>query len=56
VQRHALRAWILGFGPLARVVEPLGLAQDIFESVEQTRRRYMKLLRVRAPVLSMRAG
>jgi predicted DNA-binding transcriptional regulator YafY len=53
---HALRAWILGFGPLARVVEPLGLAQDIFDAVEQTRRRYLKVLPARRPVLAMRAG
>jgi predicted DNA-binding transcriptional regulator YafY len=53
---HALRAWILCFGPLARVTEPVGLAQAIFDAAGQTRRRYMKLLRAHAPVLAMRAG
>jgi predicted DNA-binding transcriptional regulator YafY len=52
---HALRAWILGFGPRARVIEPLGLARDIFDAAEQTRRRYMKVPRP-ARVLAMRAG
>lgn len=53
---YALRAWILGFGPDAHVIEPLCLAQDVFDAAEQTRRRYMKALRAHAPVLAMRAG
>lgn len=37
---HALRAWILGFGPDARVVSPVTLARAIFDAADQTRRRY----------------
>jgi predicted DNA-binding transcriptional regulator YafY len=36
----ALRSWILGFGPLAKVVSPASLAAQIVEEIEQTRRRY----------------
>lgn len=35
-----LLAWILGFGPAARVVEPSCLVRAIFESVNESRRRY----------------
>jgi predicted DNA-binding transcriptional regulator YafY len=37
---HALRTWILGFGPSARVLSPIPLARAIVESLESTRRRY----------------
>lgn len=37
---HALRAWILGFGPSARVLAPTALVRAIVESVESTRLRY----------------
>ncbi len=37
-----LLAWILSFGPAARVVAPVGLAREVFEAANQTRRRYMK--------------
>jgi predicted DNA-binding transcriptional regulator YafY len=37
-----LRAWVLGFGASARVVEPLTLAQDVFEIATATRARYFK--------------
>jgi predicted DNA-binding transcriptional regulator YafY len=37
----ALRSWILGFGPLARVVSPPGLATQILEEIEQTRSHYV---------------
>jgi len=40
-----LLAWILGFGPDARVVSPVSLAQQIFESVDATRRRYLRVSR-----------
>ncbi len=33
----ALRSWILGFGPLARVLAPPALAAQILEEVERTR-------------------
>ena len=37
----ALRSWILGFGPLARVISPPSLAQQILEEVERTRSMYV---------------
>jgi predicted DNA-binding transcriptional regulator YafY len=37
----ALRSWILGFGPLARVVSPAELAAQILEEVERTRSQYV---------------
>jgi predicted DNA-binding transcriptional regulator YafY len=36
----ALRSWILGFGPLAKVVSPPALAVQIVEEIEGARRRY----------------
>jgi predicted DNA-binding transcriptional regulator YafY len=39
-----LRRWILGFGGAARVLAPARLAQDIFETVEEARERYMPRL------------
>ena len=40
-----LRSWIHSFGPLARVVAPSKLAQEIFEEIEETRERYAPRLR-----------
>ena len=37
----ALRSWILGFGPLARVVSPPELAAQILEEIERTRSHYV---------------
>ncbi len=37
----ALRSWILGFGPLARVISPPSLAQQILDEVERTRSMYV---------------
>jgi predicted DNA-binding transcriptional regulator YafY len=37
----ALRSWILGFGPLARVIAPPELAGQILDEIEQTRSRYV---------------
>jgi predicted DNA-binding transcriptional regulator YafY len=37
----ALRSWILGFGPLARVLTPASLAAQILEEVERTRSMYV---------------
>ena len=37
----ALRSWILGFGPLARVLAPPELAAQILEEVERTRSQYV---------------
>ena len=36
----ALRSWILGFGPLARVLSPASLAKQILAEADETRRRY----------------
>lgn len=40
----ALRSWILGFGPLARVLAPENLAADILEEIERTRSVYVPRL------------
>ena len=40
----ALRSWILGFGPLARVVSPPELATLILEEIEQARSQYVPRL------------
>ena len=37
---RALRSWILGFGPLARVVSPAALAAQIVAELEESRARY----------------
>jgi predicted DNA-binding transcriptional regulator YafY len=37
----ALRAWILGFGPLARVVSPQSLADAILSDIDAARTRYI---------------
>jgi predicted DNA-binding transcriptional regulator YafY len=37
----ALRSWILGFGALAKVIAPAGLAAQILQEVESTRARYL---------------
>jgi predicted DNA-binding transcriptional regulator YafY len=36
---HALRSWILSFGPLARVTSPASLADQILEELEAARER-----------------
>jgi hypothetical protein len=36
----ALRSWILGFGPLARVISPPELGRQIQEEAERTRLLY----------------
>jgi predicted DNA-binding transcriptional regulator YafY len=53
---YALRAWILAFGPAVRVVSPVELAHEIFESASQTRRRYMRALHTGPSVVAMRAS
>jgi predicted DNA-binding transcriptional regulator YafY len=37
----ALKSWILGFGPLARVVSPPALAAQILDELERTRSQYV---------------
>jgi predicted DNA-binding transcriptional regulator YafY len=39
----ALRSWILGFGPLARVVSPPALARQIRDEIDRTRLQYAAL-------------
>ena len=39
-----LRSWNLSFGPLARVVAPLRLAQDVFQAFDEARQRYASRL------------
>lgn len=51
----SLRAWILGFGPDARVVSPVSLARDIFDAVNETRRRYLRR-ESQFAVVGLRAG
>ena len=40
----ALRSWILGFGPLARVISPPELATQILEEIEGARSQYVPRL------------
>jgi predicted DNA-binding transcriptional regulator YafY len=37
----ALRSWILGFGPLARVISPPGLASQILDEINRARSQYV---------------
>lgn len=55
---YALRAWVLGFGEDALVVQPEALARDVFEAAGLTRRRYLRILPTehRLEMLTMRAG
>ncbi len=45
----ALRSWVLGFGPLARVVSPPALAAQILDEIESTRSRYVPQLDFELP-------
>jgi predicted DNA-binding transcriptional regulator YafY len=40
----ALRSWILGFGPLARVVSPAALATQILDEMDRARSQYVPRL------------
>jgi predicted DNA-binding transcriptional regulator YafY len=44
-----LRSWIHSFGPLARVVAPARLAQEIFEEIDEARQRYVPTLKFDVP-------
>lgn len=46
---RTLRSWILSFGPLARVLAPSQLAQEIFEEIQEARERYMPRLVFETP-------
>jgi predicted DNA-binding transcriptional regulator YafY len=45
----ALRSWILGFGPLARVLSPPGLASQILDEIERARSQYVPRLDIDLP-------
>ncbi len=45
----ALTAWVLGFGPRARVVGPRRLAHQIFELLEETRVLYAPRMPIESP-------
>jgi predicted DNA-binding transcriptional regulator YafY len=45
----ALRSWILGFGPHARVVAPSALAEEILEQLEEARDAYAPRLAFEMP-------
>jgi predicted DNA-binding transcriptional regulator YafY len=51
-----LRSWIHSFGPLARVVAPARLAQEIFEEIEEARERYKSGLTFEALRMQMPPG
>jgi len=48
-----LRSWIHSFGPLARVVAPKQLAQEIFEEIEEARERYLPRFTFDVPRMDM---
>ena len=37
-----LQAWVMGFGPAARVIKPEAFAKRILESLEETRATYLR--------------
>ena len=39
----ALRSWILGFGPLARVISPPELVRQILDEADRTRLQYAEI-------------
>src|SRR3990172_8035472 len=45
----ALRSWILGFGPLARVIAPLELATRILDEIDRARSHYVPSLDFHLP-------
>lgn len=51
-----LLAWILSFGPDARVISPISLAQQVFEAANLTRRRYMRTSEARLEMMAMRVS
>jgi predicted DNA-binding transcriptional regulator YafY len=48
-----LRSWIHSFGPLARVVAPARLAQEIFEEIDEARERYKPGLKFDVPRMAI---
>jgi len=37
-----LQAWVMGFGPAAKVIAPAAFAARILESLEETRATYLR--------------
>ena len=37
-----LQAWVMGFGPAAKVIQPAAFANRIVESLEETRATYLR--------------
>lgn len=52
----ALRSWILGFGPLARVLAPDSLAEQILTELTDAQRRYGTALRPGSGQVNLGAG
>jgi predicted DNA-binding transcriptional regulator YafY len=48
---RALRGWILSFGPLARVVYPTSLAEQILAELEATRGKYAPRIDFELPIV-----
>jgi hypothetical protein len=53
---YALIAWVLGFGPHARVVFPSSLAEEILELIEEARDGYIPRLALEAPAMVFGGG
>ena len=52
-----LLAWVLGFGPSARVVEPVSLQQAVFDAASEMQRRYHRVRSTDRPeMLSMKVS
>jgi predicted DNA-binding transcriptional regulator YafY len=48
---RAVRGWILSFGPLARVVRPTSLAEEILAELEATRGKYAPRIDFELPIV-----
>jgi predicted DNA-binding transcriptional regulator YafY len=46
---RALKTWILGWGPFARVVSPRRLAEEILDELDEARARYAPPLELELP-------
>jgi predicted DNA-binding transcriptional regulator YafY len=51
VAGHALQSWILSFGPLARVVSPGWLAEQILISLDRAREKYVPRMPFELPLV-----
>jgi predicted DNA-binding transcriptional regulator YafY len=48
---HALQSWILSFGPLARVVSPGWLAEQVLISLDRAREQYAPRMPFELPIV-----